>query len=219
MNGLDVDKPGEAYYASLASKLRNSVLNVSTNAQASGGHRLFTLANAISASRILGGPVCAFLLASRYPEAIAAALAVMLLAEASDLLDGYVARLTDQVSAPGKILDPMADALYRGLVFLAFAYNGWIPLWMLAAIFVRDLIVAYLREYAERQGRTQGARLSGKIKAIVQGVVQVGIVGLAVFLGVNGTTLPVFAVLMLAAVGVTLYSLVDYIVSILRKPA
>jgi len=189
------------------------------DAQASGGHRLFTLANAISASRILGGPICAFLLATRYPEAIAAALAVMLLAEASDLLDGYVARLTGQVTAPGKILDPMADALYRGLVFLAFAYNGWIPAWMMAAIFVRDLAVAYLREYVEHQGRTQGARLSGKIKAIVQGVVQVGIVGLALFVGVNGTTQMAFALLMLAAVGVTLYSLVDYVVSILRKSA
>ena len=196
---------------------RNLKLNVTMKAH--GGHRLFTLANAISASRIVGGPVCAFLLVSRYPEAIAAALAVMLLAEASDLLDGYVARLTGQVTAPGKILDPMADALYRGLVFLAFAYNGWIPLWMMVPIFVRDLIVANLREYAERQGKTQGARLSGKIKAIVQGVAQLAIVGLAVLFGVNGTTLPLFALLMLAAVGITVYSLVDYIVSILRKSA
>jgi CDP-diacylglycerol---glycerol-3-phosphate 3-phosphatidyltransferase len=195
----------------------NPELNATMKAQ--GGHRIFTLANAISASRIVGGPVCAFLLATRNKEAVAAALAVMLLAEASDLLDGYVARLTGQVSAPGKILDPMADALYRGLVFLAFAFNGWIPVWMMAPIFVRDLIVANLREYAERQGKTQGARLSGKIKAIVQGAAQLGIVGLAVFVGVDGTTLPLFSLLMLAAVGVTVYSLVDYIVSILRKSA
>lgn len=184
-----------------------------------GGHRLFTLANAISASRIVGGPVCAFLLASRYDGAVAAALAVMVMAEASDLLDGYVARRTGQVTAPGKILDPLADALYRGLVFLVFAFNGWIPLWMLAAIFVRDLIVANLREYAERQGRTQGARLSGKIKAVVQGAAQLGIVALAVFAGVNGTTLPLMFLLMLAAVGVTLYSLIDYVVSILHQTA
>lgn len=194
-------------------------LDLDLPADEHGGHSVFTLANAISASRIVAGPVCAVLLAARGEEAVAAALALMLLAEMSDLLDGYVARLTGQVTAPGKILDPMADALYRGLVFLAFAFNGWIPLWMMAAIFVRDLTVAYLREYAESRGKTQGARLSGKIKAVVQGVVQLVIVGVALFAGVNGTTLTVFALLMLAAVGVTLYSLFDYLVSILKKTA
>ena len=187
--------------------------------RAPGAHLLLTPANAISASRIVGGPLCAMLLADKSETAIAAALIVMLIAESSDLLDGYVARATDQVSAPGKILDPMADALYRGLVFLAFAFNGWVPLWMLPPIFIRDLIVASLREYAQSRGITQGARLSGKIKAIAQGSVQIAIVAVALGAGVNGATAQLFVWLMFIALAVTVYSLVDYIVSILRVGA
>jgi len=188
-------------------------------AATSSTHQILTFANAISASRIIAGPLCALLLAVQTQPAVVAALVVMLIAEASDLLDGYVARATSQVSAPGKILDPMADALYRGQVFVAFAVVGWVPLWMLLPIFARDLLVAALREFVLAQGTTQGARLSGKIKAIVQGIVQIGIVVIALIAGVSALTMQVFTLLMWAAVLVTVYSLVDYLIGILRPQA
>jgi phosphatidylglycerophosphate synthase len=90
---------------------------------------------------------------------------------------------------------------------------------MLLPIFARDLLVAALREFVLAQGTTQGARLSGKIKAIVQGIVQIGIVVIALLAGVSALTMQVFTLLMWAAVLVTVYSLVDYLIGILRPQA
>ena len=185
-------------------------------AETSHSHRVFTIANAITALRVVAGPLGAILLATNTQPAVVAGLGVMLIAEASDLLDGHVARSTDQVSASGKILDPMADALYRGLVFVAFAFNGWIPLWMVLPIFGRDLLVAAVREYVAAKGIAQGARTSGKIKAIVQGIVQIGIVVMVLVFGSGPAMLQIYTILMGVAVLFTTYSLVDYLVGILK---
>lgn len=181
---------------------------------AASNHQVFTIANAITASRLVAGPVGALLLTTGTQPAIAWALVVMLVAEASDLLDGHVARATAQVSAPGKILDPMADALYRGLIFVAFAFNGWIPLWMVVPIFARDLLVATLREYVMARGIALAARMSGKIKAIIQGVVQIGMVLTVMIYGMGPVTEQIFFALMGITVLVTVYSLVDYLAGV-----
>lgn len=47
-------------------------------------------------------------------------LFLLTLAELSDALDGYLARKFNQVTDLGKILDPMADSIYRTSVFLTF---------------------------------------------------------------------------------------------------
>lgn len=178
---------------------------------------MLTYANALTAFRIAAAPlVAALLICPEHPAALPA-LAVMLLAELSDLLDGHVARRTNQVSAAGKILDPMADAFYRGIVFTAFAFNGWISVWLLLPMLGRDLAVAGLREYAESRSGTVAARMSGKIKAIVQGAVQIAIVAAIAGFGETAWSGPVFSTLMLMTVIVTLYSLVDYIAALPRK--
>ena len=43
--------------------------------------------------------------------------------ELSDAFDGYVARRMHQVTDLGKILDPMADSIYRISVFLPLGRN------------------------------------------------------------------------------------------------
>jgi CDP-diacylglycerol--glycerol-3-phosphate 3-phosphatidyltransferase len=140
------------------------------------------------------------------------ALALMVAAEASDFIDGSVARWSARVTRFGKILDPMADCLYRDSVFIAFYINGWMPLWMLAIIIWRDIGVSYLREIAEHGSQTLAARRSGKWKAVVQGVAQVTIVAMLAWGGPevfarNGDL--TFALLAIATF-VTGYSLIDY---------
>src|SRR5262245_10240126 len=92
------------------------------------GHsELWTPANAITGSRILVGPVCIWLLTQNLASYAWLALFLMVAAELSDLLDGSVARWSSRVTKFGKILDPMADCLYRDSVFIAFFLNGWMP--------------------------------------------------------------------------------------------
>ncbi len=143
----------------------------------------------------------------------------MVIAESTDLVDGYVARSSDRVSNFGKILDPMADTIYHSSVFIAFVINGWMPVWMFAIIIWRDLTVSYLREIAETQSETLAARTSGKIKAVVQGVAQIVLVFMVAIYGIDSFA-PYSATaqgLLYIAVAVTFFSLCDYVNSAMRK--
>ncbi len=177
------------------------------------------LPNLLSLARIFCGPVVMVLVAQANVTALVFTIVVMLLAEISDLLDGHLARKLNVTSAFGKIVDPLADSLYRALVFLTFMDAGWMPVWMVAVIISRDILVSYLRIFSEQHGITMGARQSGKIKAVFQGVVQIGTVVLVI---VAGGTLAgiydtlVYALLLIATL-VTAWSGIDYTLGFLRS--
>lgn len=145
------------------------------------------------------------------------ALALMLISEISDWLDGYLARRMRWVSRSGKVLDPMADSLYRISVFVALVANGWVPLWMLIIMAARDLCMSELRLLTQRANVTLAARPIGKVRAALQGVAQFGVV-LAYALGggseiVAGGALFVNG-LLYVAIGVTIWSMFDYAVGV-----
>ena len=151
------------------------------------------------------------------PWALWAALAVMVCAELSDMVDGMVARALGQVSDIGKLLDPMADSIYRVAVFLGFVALGWMPAWMMIVILVRDLVVANVRVVVSVRGEIMAARTSGKIKAIVQAAAQIGVVfAVAAFPGAGWAPDAVFAVLLVATL-VTGWSMVDYGAQVLGR--
>lgn len=174
--------------------------------------------NLLSLGRILCGPLVMLLVAQGGTAALLATILVMLVAEVSDLLDGHMARRLGASSAFGKIVDPLADSLYRALVFLAFLDAGWMPMWMVAVIVSRDILVSYLRIFSEQKGVTMGARQSGKIKAVFQGVVQIGTVVLVLLGGgaLVGTYATLAFLLLLTATLVTAWSGVDYTLGFLR---
>jgi len=110
-------------------------------------------------------------------------LAALLIAgaiEVTDLLDGYLARTRKQTSDFGKLVDPMADAVARFSIFLCFLWGEYAHLWVVALIFYRELVVAYIRVAAARAGVVMAARLSGKMKAITEGIVILAILILIV---------------------------------------
>ncbi|MEJ0023094.1 MAG: CDP-alcohol phosphatidyltransferase family protein [Alphaproteobacteria bacterium] len=103
------------------------------------------LPNALTLSRVAIGAVCLAPLATNTPASLTIAFALMIAAELTDFLDGLVARATGAVTDAGKILDPMADSMYRLIIFAAFVQNAWAPAWLLAVFIVRDIGVAYCR--------------------------------------------------------------------------
>lgn len=140
------------------------------------------------------------------------ALVLMLACEISDWLDGYLARRMNWVSSSGKVLDPMADSLYRISVFVALVANGWMPVWMLLIMAARDLGMSEVRLLAQRARITLAARSSGKLKAAVQGLAQFAIV---LFYAIGGGQVSsdisiVINALLYLATFVTLWSIVDY---------
>lgn len=82
----------------------------------------------------------------------------------SDYLDGYIARKTDNVSELGKALDPIADKICAFILFSYTVLIGWIPIWFLLTILVRDILIgAGAMFIRSRKGKVPMAAMSGKI--------------------------------------------------------
>jgi len=79
------------------------------------------------------------------------ALAIFLLASATDWLDGYVARSRGQVTNLGKLLDPVADKLLIAASLISLVQVGRVPAWMVVLIVCRDLAITGLRAIAASQ--------------------------------------------------------------------
>lgn len=101
----------------------------------------FTVPNLISLLRIISIPFIAVLIARHQ---MVEALVVLAVSAVSDGIDGIVARMFNQVSKIGQILDPIADRLLIFCSILALGVAGIIPWWMLFVVGLRDLIMGVL---------------------------------------------------------------------------
>lgn len=98
-------------------------------------------------------------------------IGLVALAELTDLFDGLAARKRNQVTELGKLLDPMADSIFRLSVFLALTQGPVkLPLWLVLIFFYRDSLISLLRTVCALRGYALAARMSGKVKAVIQGV-------------------------------------------------
>ena len=129
------------------------------------------LPNLLTVLRILLAPVLALALCGDSLAADVTSLGLVMLIELTDWLDGTLARRYGWQSRLGRFLDPLADSLARLTAFTALAVSGGlVPLWALLCFFYRDQTVAYMRIDAAQRGVDVGARRSGKLKAVVQGL-------------------------------------------------
>lgn len=69
------------------------------------------------------------------------ALATLFCAGITDALDGLVARMTNQQTKLGEILDPLADKLLLTSAFLTLAAFHLVPSWVVILVVSRDLIL------------------------------------------------------------------------------
>lgn len=69
------------------------------------------------------------------------AFALFVVAGLSDAVDGAIARLLDQQSSLGVILDPIADKLLLVSVFVMLGLAEAVPSWLVMGIVSRDLVI------------------------------------------------------------------------------
>jgi len=69
------------------------------------------------------------------------ALILFAVAGASDALDGFLARYFNWQSWWGSVLDPLADKLLQVSCYITLAWMGHIPVWLVSAIVLRDLVI------------------------------------------------------------------------------
>lgn len=103
----------------------------------------------------------------------------------SDILDGWLARRGNQVTAFGRIADPFVDkVLVMGLMVFLIVLpwsREYFPAWIVVAILAREFLVTAIRGYVERLGREFPADGFGKAKMLLQ-CIAIGIVmGMAAF--------------------------------------
>ncbi|MFW6330390.1 MAG: CDP-diacylglycerol--glycerol-3-phosphate 3-phosphatidyltransferase [Gemmatimonadota bacterium] len=138
-----------------------------------------TIPNIITMGRILLAPAIFFLAIGEgvWPRLLAFVLFTA--AALSDLWDGHLARKHGWVTDFGKLMDPLADKLLLVATFVPFfmvsrraggelPYWGELPVWVLAVIFGRELVVTVVRQVAAGRGRVMAAGPSGKYKAVFQ---------------------------------------------------
>jgi cardiolipin synthase (CMP-forming) len=177
-----------------------------------------TIPNALSLFRGLLGPVVLALLVSTNSSALSFALMLMIIAEATDFLDGFIARKFNQSSRFGELLDPVCDTIYHLSVFMAFMSNGWMAPWMLIIIYARELAVPYICTFAHQLGHDLGVRKSGKYKSFIHGLAQITVVLAAI--GAFGAQVSASGefvqIVLLVSTAAALYSLIDYGWAVLR---
>jgi len=112
-------------------------------------------------------------------------LIIFILASLTDFLDGHIARKYNLVTTFGKFADPLADKMLVLTSFLilmiqnglqhypALVLEGWpyhltvTPLWAVAIILIRELMVSGVRLVAAQKGEVIAAGMSGKVKTFV----------------------------------------------------
>lgn len=95
-------------------------------------------------------------------------LIIVVIAMASDFLDGILARRLNQISEVGKILDPLADKLAIGTILLVLYLKHQVPLWLVVVVIGRDvaILIAGLL-YARKYKFVMPSNFIGKVTANV----------------------------------------------------
>ena len=107
------------------------------------GDKLLNLPNMLTALRFVLAPVFAVMVLQNRPLA---ALLVVCLAGATDVLDGFAARKLGLQTEIGVLIDPLADKFLGATAFILLSIRGLgaanvIPLWLTATVLGRDLII------------------------------------------------------------------------------
>jgi cardiolipin synthase len=111
--------------------------------------RIWTVPNALSLARLLGVPVFFWLVLT---EADWWALGLLVAAGLSDWLDGRLARMLNQFSRLGAVLDPAADRLYIFATLIGLTIREIVPLWLTALLLAREVLMALLLAGMRRLG-------------------------------------------------------------------
>jgi cardiolipin synthase len=112
--------------------------------------RVWTVPNAPSVLRLLGVPVFLWLLLG--PEEDGWALVILMVSGFTDWLDGKLARWLNQGSRLGALLDPAADRLYIVCTLVALAIREVVPVWVVALLLGRELVLGVMLLVLRRYG-------------------------------------------------------------------
>ncbi len=124
------------------------------------------LPNKITIARMFLVPVL-IVLYYMYPNTYAPAI-IFIIASLTDMLDGYLARKNDQITAFGKFIDPLADKILAITALILFLESEILPAVPVIIVIYREFAVSGFRLVAANRGVTIAAGKTGKIKTTLQ---------------------------------------------------
>ena len=182
-----------------------------------GPAKTLNIANILTIVRILLVPLfIALLLADDGRMGLYRWLAVLTFAVAiyTDKLDGDLARSRNLITDFGKIADPIADKLLIGSALVMLSALGELWWWVTIVILVRELGITVLRFVVIRYGVMAASR-GGKLKTVVQTLaIFLLLLPLTAWLGAWAWWIG--AVVMAAAVVITVVTGIDYVLQAMR---
>jgi len=132
------------------------------------GQEALNLPNLLTLTRILLIPVFVILFATPTPDRSLSAAVIFVVAAVTDLLDGYLARRSGQVTALGKLLDPIADKLLVLSALILLVNVDRVSALVAILIIAREVAVTGIRAIAASEGMIMVAETTGKYKMALQ---------------------------------------------------
>ncbi len=165
------------------------------------GQGSLNLPNFLTLVRILLIPVFVVIFLAPTPDRSLLAAVIFTVAAVTDLLDGYIARRTGQVTKLGKLLDPLADKLLVLSALILLVNIDRVSAVVALLIIARELAVTGIRAIAAGERLIIAAEVTGKYKMALQVIA-------IVLLILEGTGLAELGNLHLAGTGTLYLSLV-----------
>ena len=132
----------------------------------------WTIPNILTLIRIILIPVLVIVFYVPGQWSYQMSAAIFGIAALTDLLDGYLARRLNQLSAFGAFLDPVADKLMVAVALVLLVQDNPSPLFAIPAAIIigREIAISALREWMSEIGaRTKVAvSIIGKLKTTIQ---------------------------------------------------
>ena len=116
--------------------------------------------NILTIMRLLLIPVFCVLMIK---DKMTASLVVFLVAGATDLLDGYLARKQNEITAFGKLMDPLADKLMVLCLMIGLTVKNIIPLPAFIILIVKEAIMGAGTLFLLKRNKVVYSKPIGKI--------------------------------------------------------
>jgi CDP-diacylglycerol--glycerol-3-phosphate 3-phosphatidyltransferase len=140
----------------------------------------FSLANAITVSRLGLLALAIWLLYTGRPPLLWAAFVLTVVIIVLDGVDGIVARRRGEVSVLGSVLDIAIDRVVENVYWVAFVGLGLVPVWVALVVVSRGILTDAVRGFVLSRGETAFGMMRGGLgQALVSGRFMRGFYGLA----------------------------------------
>ena len=113
-----------------------------------------SLANLITLARL---PLLLILVGLLFVPSFAAGLlgvGLLVVLYLMDWFDGYIARLRNEVTEMGAVLDVALDRAVENILWISFMYFGMVPLWVPIVFLIRSFVVDGVRGAALSRGKS-----------------------------------------------------------------